>query len=42
VQAFMEIHGWPIGVMERFRLVPAPAAGAAKTRSHGTDIAAAA
>jgi len=46
VQAFMEIHGWPIGVMERFRLVPAPAAGASTARSggrsHGPDIAAAA
>jgi hypothetical protein len=24
VQAFLEIHGWPADVLERFRLVPAP------------------
>ena len=24
VQAFLEIHGWPNDVLERFRLVPAP------------------
>lgn len=46
VQAFLEIHGWPIGVMERFRLVPAPIAGAttgcSAARSSGPDIAAAA
>jgi hypothetical protein len=50
VQAFMEIHGWPSEVMERFRLVPAPhrhdlLSGRATARSgqpHGPDSAAAA
>jgi len=50
VQAFLEIHGWPPEVMERFRLVPAPHrrdlhTGRATARSappQGADSAAAA
>jgi hypothetical protein len=26
VQAFLELHGWDLAVIERFRLVPAPVA----------------
>lgn len=50
VQAFLEIHGWPADVLERFRLVPAPHrrdlhTGRAAARSappQGPDSAAAA
>lgn len=50
LQAFMEIHGWPIGVMERFRLVSAPhlqdqrpgQASARPGSPHGPDNATAA